>query len=125
MKKIIKKCIIKYLLKYFNGSPKNYYYVRDHTRFYLFLRWLAELVKNEEDTIHVMILIASYMHYNNLDLPFTDIFVVGNTVCVCTRKPSLWIGKADCIIGYSETVGGVNSSSAMGYGLGFRLVFAK
>lgn len=42
-----------------------------------------------------------------------------------TRGGCFSNGKADCIIGYSETVGGVNSSSAMGYGLGFRLVFAE
>lgn len=98
MKNIIKKYIIKYLLKYFNGSSKNYYYVKDHVKFYLFLRWLSEFVKNEEDTSHVMCSIASYMYYNKLDLPFTDIFVVENVVCICTRRPCLWIDKKGCII---------------------------
>lgn len=60
MKKTIKKYITKYLLKYFNGSSKNYYYVRDHVKFYLFLRWLSEFVKNEEDTQDVMASIASF-----------------------------------------------------------------
>lgn len=94
MKKIIKKYITKYLLKYFNGSSKNYYYVRDHVKFYLFLRWLSEFVKNEEDTKDVMASIASFLYYKRLDLPFTDIFVVENVVCICTRRPGLWIGKA-------------------------------
>ena len=98
MKKIIKKYITKYLLKYFYGSSKNYYYVRDHVKFYLFLRWLSELVKDEKDTEDVMISIASYMYHNNLDLPFTDIFVVANIVCICTKRPGLWIGKAGSII---------------------------
>lgn len=98
MKKIIKKYITKYLLKYFNGSSKNYYYVRDHVKFYLFLRWLSEFVKNEEDTQDVMASIASYMYYNRLDLPFTDIFVIKNVICVCTRRPGLWIGKKGSIM---------------------------
>lgn len=100
MKKIIKKYITKYLLKYFNNnrSPKNYQYVRDHIRFYLFLRWLSEFVKNEEDTKHVTASIASYMYYNNLNLPFTDIFVVGDVVCVCTIRPGFWIGKSGSTI---------------------------
>jgi hypothetical protein len=98
MKKIIKKHITKYLLKYFNGSSKNYYYVRDHVKFYLFLRWLSEFVKNEEDTKDVMASIASFLYYKRLDLPFTDIFVVENVVCICTRRPGLWIGKAGCIM---------------------------
>ena len=78
MKKLFKKCISKYLLKYFNGSSENYYYVRDHVKFYLFLRWLSEFVKDEKDTRDVMISIANYMYHNNLDLPFTYIFVVDN-----------------------------------------------
>lgn len=100
MKKIIKNriknCITKYLLKYFNGSrrSKNYQYMRDHVRFYLFLRWLSEFVKNEEDTKHVTASIASYMYCNNFSLPFTDIFVVGDIVCICTSRPGMWIGKA-------------------------------
>ena len=100
MKKLIKKCITKYLLKYFSGnrSSKNYQYVRDHVRFYLFLRWLVEFVKNEKDTKHVMVSIASYMYYNHLNLPFTDIFVIGDVVCVCTTRPGFWIGKAGSTI---------------------------
>lgn len=96
MKKIIKNCITKYLLKYFNGNHrfKHYQYVRDHVRFYLFLRWLSEFVKNEEDTKHVTASIASYMYCNNFSLPFTDIFVVGDVVCICTSRPGMWIGKA-------------------------------
>lgn len=98
MKKIIKKCLIKYLLKYFQGSSKNYYYQRDHLKFYLFLRWLSEFVKNEEDTQDVMISLAHYMHYNRTVLPFTDIFVIENIVCVCTTRPGLWIGKSGSVM---------------------------
>lgn len=100
MKKIIKKYITKYLLKYFNGnrSSKDYQYVRDHFKFYLFLRWLAEFVKDKENTVHVMASIASYMYYNKLYLPFTDIFVVDNIVCIYTIKPGSWIGKSGSTI---------------------------
>lgn len=100
MKKIIKKYIIKYLLRYFNDnrSSKDYQYVRDHVRFYLFLRWLAEFIKNEEDTEHVLSSIAHYMYYNHLNLPFTDIFVVGDVVSVCTTRPGFWIGKSGSTI---------------------------
>lgn len=38
------------------------------------------------------------MYYTRLDLPFTDIFVIENVVCICTRRPGWWIGKAGCII---------------------------
>lgn len=98
MKKIVKKCITKYLLKYFQGSSKNYYYQRDHIKFYLFLRWLSEFVKNEEDTQDVMIAIADYMYSNRIELPFTDIFVIENIVCVCTIRPGLWIGKSGSVM---------------------------
>ena len=100
MKKLIKKYIIKYLLKYFNSnrSSKDYQCVRDHFKFYLFLRWLAEFVKDKENTVHVIASIASYMYCNKLYLPFTDIFVVDNIVCIYTIKPSSWIGKAGCIV---------------------------
>ena len=100
MKKIIKKYITKYLLKYFNSnrSSKNYKYVRDNIRFYLFLRWLSEFVKNEKDTNHVIITIAKYMYDNNLNLPFTDIFVIDNVICVCTTRPGFWIGKSGSTI---------------------------
>lgn len=100
IKNYIKKCITKYLLKYFNGSrrDKHYQYIRDHVRFYLFLRWLAEFVKNEEDTEHVLSSIAHYMYYTQLNLPFTDIFVVGDAVCVYTTRPGMWIGKGGSTI---------------------------
>ena len=98
MKKLFKKCITKYLLKYFNGNSENYYYVRDHVKFYLFLRWLSEFVKDEKDTMEVMTSIANYMYHNNLDLPFTDIFIVENIICICTIRPGLWIGKAGSIM---------------------------
>lgn len=100
MKKLIKKYITKYLLRYFNGdrSSKDYQYVRDHIRFYLFLRWLAEFVKNEEDTEHVLSSIASYMYYTQLILPFTDIFVVSDVVCICTTRLGMWIGKGGSTI---------------------------
>lgn len=95
IKNRIKNCITKYLLKYFNGNrrSKNYQYMRNHVRFYLFLRWLSEFVKNEEDTKHVTASIASYMYHNNFSLPFTDIFVVSDVVFICTSRPGMWIGK--------------------------------
>lgn len=100
MKKLIKKYIIKYLLKYFDGnrSSKDYQYVRDHFKFYLFLRWLAEFVKDKENTVHVIASIASYMYCNKLYLPFTDIFVIDNVVCIYTIRPGSWIGKSGSTI---------------------------
>ena len=85
MKKLIEKFIHKLL--------RNCYKNRKRV---LFARWLAEFVRNEYSTTNAMADIATYLVRNNEGLsalPFTDIFVVGNIVYVCTTRPGLWIGK--------------------------------
>lgn len=86
----MKKLIIRFLQRRF---IRNYYYVRDNAKFYHFLRWIAEFVNDKDVTDHVMCSIASYMYKNGVKLPFSDIFVIGDMVIVCTLRPSMWIGK--------------------------------
>lgn len=80
----MKRFIIKYLKKHLTAHPKHYY----------FLRWLAEYVKDEKKTKDALHSIAYYISEKNLNLPYLDIFVVGDTVYVHTSRPGLWIGKA-------------------------------
>jgi hypothetical protein len=74
-----------YIIKHFNNK-------KETVNFY-FLRWLAEINKNEKDTNYVCNVIAKYMHGKKIVLPFLDIFVVDNNVYIYTQYPGKWIGE--------------------------------
>ena len=83
MKWLIKKIIFKYL--------------KSSTKHYCFLRWLAELIKDEKVTKDVYSSIAYWLFTHDDTakyLQFSDIFVVDNIVYIYTFRPGLWIGKA-------------------------------
>lgn len=84
----MKQLIKKYLKKKLNKShPKHYY----------FLRWLANIVMDKEQTKDVCASIARWMYdnkYNLQKLPLNDIFVLDNKIYIYTFRPGLWIGKA-------------------------------
>ena len=74
-----------YIIKHFNNK-------KETVNFY-FLRWLAEINKNEKDTNYICNVIAKYMHGKKIVLPFLDIFVVDNNVYIYTQYPGKWIGE--------------------------------
>lgn len=82
----MKELIKKYLKKNLTGHPKKNYY---------FLRWLASLVETKYNTEYVSEMVALFQHYdeNRRKFPFTDLFVIDNTIYVYTLRPGLWIGK--------------------------------
>ena len=84
---MFKRLIKRYLLKKLNYA---------HPKHYHFLRWLAEIVKDEKKTKDVYASIANYMFENDSAqryLQFSDIFVVDDLVVIYTYRPGLWIGK--------------------------------
>ena len=87
MKKILKNWIKKYLKKHLNVHPKNYY----------FLRWLADMGKNEKQMDDICAGVARWMYdtdESNLLGHLNDLFVVDNNVYIVTFRPGLWIGKS-------------------------------
>ena len=65
-----------------------------HPKDYHLLRYLVSVVEDADLTKDVRYSIASWMDSTNrTNYPFSDIFVVDNTVYVCTDRPGLWIGK--------------------------------
>ena len=60
---------------------------------HLFVRWIIEVVSDKKKQKDVLSSISSYLYNKDAKLPFTDVFLVGNTVCVFTKRPGLWIGK--------------------------------
>lgn len=60
---------------------------------FYFLRWLAEINKNEKDTNYVCMSIAKYFYEKGEILPFLDVFVVDNNVYIYTKYPGKWIGE--------------------------------
>lgn len=82
----MKQLIENYLIKQMGGHPKHYY----------FYRWLAECVKNKDNTYDVLCSITGYINATdkNTRLPFFDIFVIRDYVFVVTQRPGLWIGKS-------------------------------
>lgn len=83
-----------YLKSQFN-STQMMYALRDNHRHYLFLRFLAELVKDEQKTEGVYMDIGNFIQGKlpRLATLFTDIFVIDNYVYIQTPRPGLWIGK--------------------------------
>ena len=80
----MKKLIKNYLKRHLNCShPKNYY----------FLRFLSEMVKDDNSNNLVFAGIARFMSGNGVNLPFSDIFVIDNIIYVYTLRPGLWIGR--------------------------------
>jgi len=80
----MKKLIKNYLKKHLNCShPKHYY----------FLRFLSEMVKDDNSNNRVFAGIARFMSNNRINLPFSDIFVIDNIIYVYTLRPGLWIGR--------------------------------
>lgn len=74
-----------YIIKSFNNKKKK-------PDFY-FLRWLAEINKNEKETNYVCQIIAKYMASKSYTLPLLDVFVVDDTVFIYTQYPGKWIGE--------------------------------
>ncbi len=86
MTNYIKKLIKRYLKKHLTAHPKHYY----------FLRWLADLVKDNKQTDWVCAGIAHWIYETNehsLLEKFNDLFVIDNNVYIYTHRPGLWIGK--------------------------------
>lgn len=86
----MKRLLEKYLLKKIRHNNREY-------KRYLFLRWLAEFVKdNNIETTSVVCGIAAYIYYeyNQLYDTLTDMFIVGNKVFIVTTRPGMWIGKS-------------------------------
>lgn len=79
----MKRMIKRYLMKRLTGHPKNYH----------LLRWMAEWVKEEAETEYVLREISYFLQNERIDIPYEDIFVVGNNVYIVTQRPGLWIGK--------------------------------
>ena len=95
IKEFFKNKIRKYLRKHLTGHPKHYY----------FLRWLADLVKDNGQLEDVCSGVASWICVNdeNTLLPhLSDLFVVGNNVYIVTYRPGLWIGKSGKTVGSLE-----------------------
>ena len=66
-----------------SAHPKNYY----------FLRFLSEMVKDDNSNNRVFAGIARFMSNNGINLPFSDIFVIDNIIYVYTLRPGIWIGR--------------------------------
>lgn len=80
----MKKLIKGYLKRHLNSAhPKNYY----------FLRFLSEMVKDDNSNNRVFAGIARFMSNNGINLPFSDIFVIDNIIYVYTLRPGIWIGR--------------------------------
>jgi UDP-2,3-diacylglucosamine pyrophosphatase LpxH len=88
MKNLIEKLIHR-LLKGCRRSEKRYF----------FARLLAELIKDENKTNNVAILLANYfLEYNHGEkFQFNDIFVVGDIIYIYTLRPGYWIGKGGSV----------------------------
>ena len=69
-------------------------YLTSHPKNYHLLRYLVSVVEDVNLTKDVRYSIASWMYLTNrTNYPFSDIFVVDDTVYICTVRPGLWIGK--------------------------------
>ena len=68
---------------------------RKNMKRYLFARWIAELIKDQQKTTDVVMTFARYfIQYNNgVSYEFEDVFVVGDTIYIDTMRPGYWIGK--------------------------------
>lgn len=85
----MKRIIINFLNKKFQDRK----FLKIHQGHFLFYRWLAYLVIDRQNTSDVLYSIARYMCDHKLNLPFNDIFVVGDNVYIYTSRPGIWIGK--------------------------------
>ena len=83
MKSLVRKYIVKQFCKSRRPSQEKYN----------FLRWLAEKVKDEKETDDVIRTVAYFLSETRLNIPFTDIFLVGKRVYIVTVRPGLWIGR--------------------------------
>lgn len=98
------KALIRQIIKdYLKSKLNNYtfsYNLRYNHRKYLFLRWLAEICKEKQQTDDVIADIARYIQreFPRLDAMFTDIFVIENYVYIQTKYPGMWIGKGGSTI---------------------------
>ncbi len=83
----MKNLVRKYIVKQFYKSR------RPSSEKYIFLRWLAEKTKDRKETKDVIRTIAYFLEETNMNLPYTDIFLVGKRVYIVTVRPGLWIGR--------------------------------
>ena len=83
----MRKLIKKYLHKKLHGV--------NHPKHYAFLRWLAEIVKDEITTNDVCHDLAYWLDFNpDFKGMLNDLFLIDNQIYIYTITPSLWIGKA-------------------------------
>jgi hypothetical protein len=94
MKQLVKQIIKDYLKSKLNNTTFRYNLRYNHRK-YLFLRWLAEICKENQQTDDVIASIANYVQREipRLASMFTDIFVIENYVYIQTKYPGMWIGK--------------------------------
>lgn len=62
---------------------------------YLFWRWIACLLGDEEKEQEILCSVSSYLYQSdpNGHKVFTDIFFLHDTLYIVTRRPGLWIEK--------------------------------
>jgi hypothetical protein len=87
----MKKLIRKYLRKKLYGIniPKHY----------VFLRWLADIVKDEIITNEICHQLAYWLDYHpDFKGMLNDLFIIDNQVYIYTITPSIWIGKAGSVL---------------------------
>lgn len=86
MIKLISAYLIKYLAKHYKIDKNN--------KTYWFVRWLAELIKDDTTTTSVLINVATFINDNTfLYNMYSDVYVIDNTVVLVTNRPGMWIGK--------------------------------
>lgn len=64
-------------------------------RKYLFWRWIACLLGDEEKERQIICSVAGYLYKSDPHghKVYTDIFFLYDTLYIVTRRPGLWIGK--------------------------------
>lgn len=99
MKALIKQIIKDYLKSKLNNNTFSYNLRYNHRK-YLFLRWLAEICKEKQQTDDVIADIANYVQREipRLASMFSDLFVIDNYVYIQTKYPGMWIGKGGSTI---------------------------
>lgn len=114
MKRLIKKIAANLAYKKFNAFGDAYHHISTRGTYYFFYRWLAALAENKDAREHVLCTIARYIDMNGLfNVPFTDIFIIKDSVILVTRRPGMWIGKSGSTI--EELTGLINYNSLRNY----------
>ena len=117
MKRLIKKIAANLAYKKFNSfGDAAYHHISTSDKYYFFYRWLAALAENKDAREHVLYTIARYIDTNRLfNVPFTDIFIIKDSVILVTMCPGMWIGKSGCII--EELTDLINKNASRNYNI--------